>query len=132
MVQTGEARHVPDLTVARLVVIGVELPLIEELTARGAAVIVLAAAVNGYYFAEELRRRIETDPAQLAARRAALEAAWHTFWSGTSQSRHIVGACLAASLGQVAEHAVVALRGARFDEAGETALPRLEVRGVRP
>ena len=75
MIKPREARHVPDLSVGGIVVVGVELSLREQVAARGAAVIVLAAAVHRHDLAEAVRGRVKTASTPLAARHAALEAA---------------------------------------------------------
>src|SRR5438034_9322571 len=107
MAQPGEARHVPDLPVARIVVVGVELALVEEPAARGAAIVIGAAAVHRHHLAGEARRGIEARPAPLAARWAALEPAGHAFWSCARQPRHLVGTGRMPALGQVSDRVAV-------------------------
>ncbi len=45
----GEARHMPARPVRRLVVVGVELPRVELLSAAGAEVVILADAVDAHH-----------------------------------------------------------------------------------
>src|SRR5712691_4454943 len=75
--QTGKGRHVPDLSTAGVVVVGVELVLVQGLIAGSAAVVIGTAAVDGHHLAEERRGWVEAVPAPLAAHRAPLEAARH-------------------------------------------------------
>jgi hypothetical protein len=76
----------PDLAIARVVVVRIELARVEGLAARRAAIVVLAAAVHRHDLADEGRGRVETAPAPLSARGAALEAAWPSFRPGPGQA----------------------------------------------
>src|SRR5258708_16484705 len=85
MAEGGEAGQVPDVAIGGVVVVGVELAFVEEPAARRAAIVVLAAAMHRHDLADEGRGRVETAPAPLSARRAALEAAWPAFRPGLGQ-----------------------------------------------
>src|ERR1700730_17972882 len=131
MAEPGEAGHVPDLAIAGVVVVRIELAFIEELDARRAAIVVLAAAMHRHDLADEGRGRVKTAPAPLSAHRAALEAAWPSFRPGPGQTADLIGRRLAPALGGVAED-VPALTAMRLNERVEAALARLELHGVRP
>jgi hypothetical protein len=115
MAEAREAGHVPDVTIACVVVVRIELAFIEEPAARRASIVILAAAVHRHDLADEVRRRVETASAPLFARGAALEAAWPSFRPGPGQAPDLVGRCLAPALGQVAKD-VPALAAMRQDE----------------
>src|SRR5713101_5003659 len=90
MAEAREAGHVPDLAIASVVVVRVELACVEEPAARRAAIVVLAAAVHRHDLADEGRGRVETAPAPLSARGAALEAAWPSFRPGPGQTPDLI------------------------------------------
>src|SRR5229473_4743400 len=127
----AEAGHVPDLAIAGVVVVRVELTFVEEPAARRAAIVILAATVHRHDLADEGRGRVETEPAPLSARGAALEAARPSFRPGPGQAADLIGRRLAAALGQVAKD-VPALAAMLRDERVESVLARLELHGVSP
>src|SRR6266446_1344132 len=131
MAEAREAGHVPDLAIAGVVVVRVELAFVEEPLAGRAAIVVLAGTVHRHDLADELWGRVEAAPAPLPTRRAALEAAWPAFRPGPGQTPDLVGRRLAPTLGEVAEDepAPAALRR---DERVESVLARLELHGVSP
>ena len=86
MAEAREAGHVPDLAIARVVVVRIELACVEEPAARRAAIVVLASAVHRHDLADEGGGRVETAPAPLSARGTALEAAWPSFRPGPGQA----------------------------------------------
>jgi len=129
--EAGKAGDVPDLAIAGIVVVRVELAFVEEPAARRAAIVVLAAAVHRHDLADEGRGRVETAPVPLPTRRAALEAARASLRPGPGQTSDLVGRRLAPTLGEVAED-VPALAAMRLDERVELALTCLPLRGVSP
>jgi len=104
---------------------------VEEPAARRAAIVILAATVHRHDLADEGRGRVETEPAPLSARGAALEAARPSFRPGPGQAADLIGRRLAAALGQVAKD-VPALAAMLRDERVESVLARLELHGVSP
>ena len=53
MAEAREAGHVPDLAIARVVVVRIELACVEEPAARRAAIVILAAAMHRHDLANE-------------------------------------------------------------------------------
>jgi hypothetical protein len=58
MAKTAKARHMPDLSVRLLEVVGIQLVSIEQAAAGSAEVVILAKTVNSHYFALEFRDRV--------------------------------------------------------------------------
>src|SRR5687768_10270117 len=76
MAEAREPRRMPDVAVDLVVRVRVELALVQEIPARGAAVVVGTAAVHLHHLARELRARIEAAPVPLATAGAADKPPW--------------------------------------------------------